>query len=122
MDKGHDENGSNKIKENFIPHVLLKLEKELSTPKNLPNKSKFIGKEKGKWLKILVSESFEGQKLQQDLKTYIQEFEDKLNRCRSWSPYLIGFQITVADLIILSMVAQLFQKVFFQNIITSFFV
>lgn len=94
-----------------IPYVMLKLEKELQTPKNLPNKSKYLGKDKEKWLTKLVSESFEGQKLQQSLQQYIREFKQKLDECRCWSPYLNGFQLTIADLIILHMVFQLLSKV-----------
>ena len=95
-----------------MPTVLLRLEKELATPKNLPNKSKFLGKEKAKWLTKLIRESFEGQKIGQSLQSYVSAFEEKINSCKSWSPYLIGFQITIADLLVLSMVASLFQKVF----------
>lgn len=94
-----------------IPTVLVRLEKELATPKNLPNKSKFLGKEKAKWLMKLIGDSFEGQKLEQSLRSYVCAFEEKINCCKSWSPYLIGFQITIADLLVLSMVASLFQKV-----------
>ena len=100
-----------------IPNVLLRLEKELATPKNLPNKSKFFGKERAKWLTKLVSESFEGQKIGQSVQSYISAFDEKIGCYKSWSPYLIGFQITVADLLVLSLVAKLLQKVSLYGII-----
>ena len=97
----------------ILPAVLIKLEKELGAPKNLPNKSKFLGKHKAKWLITLIGSSFESQKLQQSVDSYVSEFEKKIDHCKSWSPYLIGFQITIADLIVLNMVVTLFEKVCF---------
>ena len=97
----------------ILPAVLIKLENELGTPKNLPNKSKFLGKDKAKWLRKLIGNSFEGQELLQSVDSYVSEFEKKIDHCKSWSPYLIGFQVTIADLIVLYMVVTLFQKVCF---------
>jgi len=99
----------------ILPAVLIKLENELGTPKNLPNKSKFLGKDKAKWLRKLIGNSFEGQELLQSVDSYVSEFEKKIDHCKSWSPYLIGFQVTIADLIVLYMVVTLFQKLAHQN-------
>lgn len=94
-----------------VPFILLKLEKELATQKNLPNKSKYIGKNKEKWLTKLVSESFEGQVLKGSLKAHVLKLTERIDDQNGWSPYLIGFQITIADLIVLYMVAELLCKV-----------
>ena len=96
---------------NRIPLVLQKLEKELKTPKNLPNKSKYTGKDKSKWLSKIVCESFEGKFLDSSIESYVSELCQKLDKCGNWSPFLNGFLVTIADIITLSMVSQLVAKV-----------
>ena len=93
----------------MVPLVLQRLEKELLTAKNLPNKSKYIGPDKQKWFLKLVKNSFEGQKLEGKEQDYVDTITQRLDG--SWSPYMIGFQVTVADIIILSLVLQLLLRV-----------
>lgn len=92
-----------------VPLVLQRLEKELLTSKNLPNKYKYIGPDKQKWLLKLVKNSFEGQQLKGKKQDYVNDIAERLDG--SWSPYMIGFQITVADVIVLSLALQLLIKV-----------
>ncbi|XP_065058716.1 glutathione S-transferase C-terminal domain-containing protein-like [Rhopilema esculentum] len=96
--------------ENRIPLVLQMLEKELKTPKNLPNKSKYTRKDKSKWLAKIVCESFEGKFLDSSIESYVSELCQKLDKCGNWSPFLNGFLVTIADIITLSMVSQLVVK------------
>ena len=100
----------------MVPLVLQRLEKELLTAKNLPNKSKYIGPDKQKWLFKMVKNSFEGQKLEGEEQEYVDNITQRLDG--SWSPYMIGFQITVADVIVLSLALQLLLRVRLYLVVT----
>ena len=100
----------------MVPLVLQRLEKELLTAKNLPNKSKYIGPDKQKWLFKMVKNSFEGQKLEGEGQEYVDNITQRLDG--SWSPYMIGFQITVADVIVLSLALQLLLRVRLYLVVT----
>ena len=92
-----------------IPLILKKLEKELTTAKNIPNHRKYQGKGREKWISKLVSETFEGCYIKEFFSEYARNIVNGLQQ--AWSPYLIGFQMTVADLIAVSMVFQMLLKV-----------
>ncbi len=102
-----------------IQFILQKIEKELQTAKNIKNKHKYLGKEQKKWLTKLVNETFEGRYFLGELtEAYISSITDVLDGM--WSPYLNGFEITIADLIVASMAFQIISKVYFRVLIFHF--
>ena len=127
----------------MLPYPLLQLENEFSVAKNVPNKKKYLGKNRRKWLSELSLNSFglvydcraldkgiivysngkniEGEK--ERLKVFDGKSSNFKDRTRDgeqmditqdneeWCPYLCGFNMTVADLLVFGMVSQLLSKV-----------
>eukprot|EP00794_Sanderia_malayensis_P006758 gene6758-7518_t len=89
-----------------VKNILRKMEVELKTAKSIKNKRKYHGNGKRKWITKIIEESFEGKYFKDGLRTeYIDRIIADLSNI--WSPYLIGFQMTVADLIAVSIVLQM---------------